>query len=97
MKKLISQIAAAQQDSIMQQQYSMGMNCNPMIRVPGVPLEMVLMPAPPPPPSINPPDPTKITPVTPQEVIEKMRGRFETSSIFACQNFRICEESFAPK
>ncbi|XP_043280862.1 PAX3- and PAX7-binding protein 1 isoform X2 [Venturia canescens] len=73
-----AQIAAAQQDSIMQQQYSMGMNCNQMLRVSGVPLEMVLMPAPPPPPSINPPDPTKITPITPQEVIEKMRGRIGT-------------------
>lgn len=69
------QIAAAQQDSMLQQQYTMGMNVNQMIGS-GVPLEMVLMPAPPPPPSIQPPDPTKIVPVTPQEVVNRMRTRF---------------------
>lgn len=51
------------------------MNVNQMIGS-GVPLEMVLMPAPPPPPSIQPPDPTKIVPVTPQEIVNKMRTRF---------------------
>ncbi|XP_011307082.1 PAX3- and PAX7-binding protein 1 isoform X2 [Fopius arisanus] len=70
-----AQIAAAQQDSIMQHQYSMGMNPNQMIGGSGVPMEMVLMPAPPPPPSIQPPDPTKVVPVSPQEVLEKMRAR----------------------
>ncbi|XP_011870465.1 PREDICTED: PAX3- and PAX7-binding protein 1 [Vollenhovia emeryi] len=69
-----AQIAAAQQDSMLQQQYTMGIN--QMIGS-GVPLEMVLMPAPPPPPSIQPPDPTKIVPVTPQEVINKMRARLD--------------------
>lgn len=69
------QIAAAQQDSMLQQQYTMGMNVNQMIGT-GVPLEMVLMPAPPPPLSIQPPDPTKIVPVTPQEVVNRMRSRF---------------------
>lgn len=68
------QIAAAQQDSMLQQQYTMGMNVNQMMGT-GVPLEMVLMPAPPPPPTIQPPDPTKIVPVTPQEVVAKMRAR----------------------
>lgn len=72
------QIAAAQQDSMLQQQYTMGMNVNQMIGS-GVPLEMVLMPAPPPPPSIQPPDPTKIVPVTPQEVVNRMRTRFYIS------------------
>lgn len=70
-----TQIAAAQQDSMLQQQYNMGMNVNQMIGT-SVPLEMVLMPAPPPPPSIQPPDPTKIVPVTPQEVVNRMRARF---------------------
>lgn len=70
-----TQIAAAQQDSMLQQQYTMGMNVNQMIGS-GVPLEMVLMPAPPPPPSIQPPDPTKMVPVTPQEVVNRMRTRF---------------------
>lgn len=72
------QIAAAQQDSMLQQQYTMGMNVNQIIGS-GVPLEMVLMPAPPPPPSIQPPDPTKIVPITPQEVVNKMRTRFYIS------------------
>lgn len=70
-----TQIAAAQQDSMLQQQYTMGINVNQMIGS-GVPLEMVLMPAPPPPPSIQPPDPTKMVPVTPQEVVNRMRTRF---------------------
>ncbi|XP_015117420.1 PAX3- and PAX7-binding protein 1 isoform X3 [Diachasma alloeum] len=70
-----AQIAAAQQDSMMQHQYTMGMNPNQMIGGSGVPMEMVLMPAPPPPPCIQPPDPTKIVPVTPREVVEKMRTR----------------------
>lgn len=70
-----AQIAAAQQDSMLQQQYTMGMNVNQMMGS-SVPLEMVLMPAPPPPPSIQPPDPTKIVPVTPQEIVNKMRTRF---------------------
>lgn len=61
---------------MLQQQYTMGMN--QMIGS-GVPLEMVLMPAPPPPPSIQPPDPTKIVPVTPQEVVNRMRTRFYIS------------------
>lgn len=69
------QIVAAQQDSMLQQQYTMGMNVN-QIMGSSVPLEMVLMPAPPPPPSIQPPDPTKIVPVTPQEVVNKIRARF---------------------
>lgn len=69
------QIAAAQQDSMLQQQYTMGMNVNQMLGA-GISLEMVLMPAPPPPPSIQPPDPTKIVPVTPQEVVNRMRTRF---------------------
>lgn len=69
------QIAAAQQDSMLQQQYTMGVNVNQMIGS-GVSLEMVLMPAPPPPPSIQPPDPTKIVPLTPQEVVDRMRARF---------------------
>lgn len=69
------QIAAAQQDSMLQQQYTMGMNVNQIIGT-GVSLEMVLMPAPPPPPSIQPPDPTKIVPLTPQEVVSRMRARF---------------------
>lgn len=63
---------------MLQQQYTMGMNVNQMIGS-GVPLEMVLMPAPPPPPSIQPPDPTKIIPVTPQEVVNRMRIRFYIS------------------
>ncbi|EGI64020.1 GC-rich sequence DNA-binding factor-like protein [Acromyrmex echinatior] len=71
-----AQIAAAQQDSMLQQQYTMGMNVNQIIGS-GVPLEMVLMPAPPPPPSIQPPDPTKIVPVTPQEVVNRMRTRLD--------------------
>ncbi|EFN87798.1 GC-rich sequence DNA-binding factor-like protein [Harpegnathos saltator] len=71
-----AQIAAAQQDSMLQQQFTMGMNVNQMMGT-GVPLEMVLMPAPPPPPSIQPPDPTKIVPVTPQEVVNRMRSRLE--------------------
>lgn len=69
------QIAAAQQDSMLQQQYTMGMNVNQMIGTGS--LEMVLMPAPPPPPSIQPPDPAKIVPVTPQEIVNKMRARFD--------------------
>lgn len=69
------QIVAAQQDSMLQQQYTMGMNVNQMMGS-NVSLEMVLMPAPPPPPSIQPPDPTKIVPVTPQEVVNRMRIRF---------------------
>ncbi|KAL0100277.1 hypothetical protein PUN28_019575 [Cardiocondyla obscurior] len=71
-----AQIAAAQQDSMLQQQYTMGMNVNQMIGS-GVPLEMVLMPAPPPPPSLQPPDPTKIVPVTPQEIVNRMRTRLD--------------------
>ncbi|XP_029165200.1 PAX3- and PAX7-binding protein 1 [Nylanderia fulva] len=71
-----AQIAAAQQDSMLQQQYTMGMNVNQMIGS-GVSLEMVLMPAPPPPPSIQPPDPTKIVPLTPQEVVNRMRARLD--------------------
>lgn len=74
-KRWCLQIAAAQ-DSMLQQHYSMGMNVNEMMGT-GVPLEMVLMPAPPPPPSIQPPDPTEIVPVTPQEVVNRMRARFE--------------------
>ncbi|XP_034937281.1 PAX3- and PAX7-binding protein 1 isoform X3 [Chelonus insularis] len=70
-----AQIAAAQQDSIMQQQYTMGMNSGQLVGGTGVPLEMVLMPAPPPPPCIQPPDPTKIVAISPQEIIEKMRTR----------------------
>lgn len=73
------QIAAAQQDSMLQQQYTMGMNVNQMIGS-GVPLEMVLMPAPPPPPSIQSTDPTKVVPVTPQEVVNRMRTRFDIFS-----------------
>ncbi|EZA57752.1 GC-rich sequence DNA-binding factor [Ooceraea biroi] len=72
-----AQIAAAQQDSMLQQHYTMGMNVNEMMGT-GVPLEMVLMPAPPPPPSIQPPDPTKIVPVTPQEVVSRMRARLDS-------------------
>lgn len=63
---------------MLQQQYTLGMNVNQIIGS-GVPLEMVLMPAPPPPPSIQPPDPTKIVPVTPQEVVNRMRTRFYIS------------------
>ncbi|KAK0168826.1 hypothetical protein PV327_002593 [Microctonus hyperodae] len=70
-----AQIAAAQQDSIMQQQYTMGINSAQMMGGSIVPLEMVLMPAPPPPPCIQPPDPTKVVPVSPEEVVEKMRAR----------------------
>lgn len=59
-----SQIAAVQQDSMIQQQpYSM------------VSVEMVMMPAPPPPPMIQPPDPTKVIPTTPSEVLNKMKER----------------------
>ncbi|KAG5348235.1 PAXB1 protein, partial [Acromyrmex charruanus] len=76
LKYFYMQIAAAQQDSMLQQQYTMGMNVNQIIGS-GVPLEMVLMPAPPPPPSIQPPDPTKIVPVTPQEVVNRMRTRLD--------------------
>ncbi|CAL1673138.1 unnamed protein product [Lasius platythorax] len=72
-----AQIAAAQQDSMLQQQYTMGMNVNQIIGT-GVSLEMVLMPAPPPPPSIQPPDPTKIVPLTPQEVVSRMRARLDS-------------------
>ncbi|KAG6804322.1 PAX3- and PAX7-binding protein 1 [Apis mellifera caucasica] len=72
-----AQIAAAQQDSMMQQQYSMGMNVNTMMGS-GISLEMVMMPAPPPPPAIQPPDPTKIIPITPQEVVTKMRARLDS-------------------
>ncbi|XP_029673809.1 PAX3- and PAX7-binding protein 1 [Formica exsecta] len=72
-----AQIAAAQQDSMLQQQYTMGVNVNQMIGS-GVSLEMVLMPAPPPPPSIQPPDPTKIVPLTPQEVVDRMRARLDS-------------------
>lgn len=64
---------------MLQQQYTMGMNVNQMIGS-GVPLEMVLMPAPPPPPSIQPTDPTKVVPVTPQEVVNRMRTRFDIFS-----------------
>lgn len=64
---------------MLQQQYTMGMNVNQMIGS-GVPLEMVLMPAPPPPPSIQPTDPTKVIPVTPQEVVNRMRTRFDIFS-----------------
>ncbi|XP_072751186.1 PAX3- and PAX7-binding protein 1 isoform X2 [Anoplolepis gracilipes] len=71
-----AQIAAAQQDSMLQQQYTMGMNVNQMIGS-GVSLEMVLMPAPPPPPSIQPPDPTKIVPLTPQDVVNRMCARLD--------------------
>lgn len=60
---------------MLQQQYTMGINVNQMIGS-GVSLEMVLMPAPPPPPSIQPPDPTKIVPLTPQEVVNRMRARY---------------------
>ncbi|XP_012277672.1 PAX3- and PAX7-binding protein 1 [Orussus abietinus] len=70
-----AQIAAAQQDSIMQQQYTMG---GSQVIGSGVPLEMVMMPAPPPPPSIHPPDPTKIEPISPEDVVNKIRGRLET-------------------
>lgn len=63
---------------MLQQQYTMGMNVNQMMGS-NVPLEMVLMPAPPPPPSIQPPDPTKIVPVTPQEVVNRMRARLHFS------------------
>lgn len=63
---------------MLQQQYTMGMNVNQIIGS-GVPLEMVLMPAPPPPPSIQPPDPTKFVPVTPQEIINRMCTRFYIS------------------
>lgn len=59
----------------MQQQYTMGINSAQMMGGSIVPLEMVLMPAPPPPPCIQPPDPTKVVPVSPQEVVEKMRAR----------------------
>lgn len=72
-----AQIVAAQQDSMLQQQYTMGMNVNQMMGS-NVSLEMVLMPAPPPPPSIQPPDPTKIVPVTPQEVVNKIRARLNS-------------------
>lgn len=68
---MLLQIAAAQQDSMIQQ-YSLGMN---HVGSAGVPLEMIMMPAPPPPPSIQPPDPTKIVPVTPQEIVNKMKTR----------------------
>lgn len=68
------QIAAAQQDSMLQQQYAIGMSVNPMIGT-GVPLEMVLMPAPPPPPSIQPVDLTKTEPVTPEEIVKRMRTK----------------------
>lgn len=68
------QIAAAQQDSMLQQQYAIGMGVNPMIGT-GVPLEMVLMPAPPPPPSIQPVDLTKTEPVTPEEIVKRMRTK----------------------
>lgn len=60
---------------MLQQQYTMGINVNQIIGS-GVSLEMVLMPAPPPPPSIQPPDPTKIVPLTPQDVVGRMRARF---------------------
>lgn len=59
----------------------MGINIGQIVPT-GLPLEMVMMPAPPPPPSLHPPDPTKITPVTPQEVANKMRGRYEMVIIF---------------
>lgn len=71
-----AQIAAAQQESLIQQQYNANMNTNQMI-APGVPLEMIMMPAPPPPPIIHPPDPMKTVPVTPEEVLNKMRARLE--------------------
>ncbi|XP_053593178.1 PAX3- and PAX7-binding protein 1 [Microplitis demolitor] len=69
-----AQIAAAHQDSIMQQQYSLGLN-NQYVTGTGVPLEMAMMPAPPPPPCIQPPDPTKFVPVSPEEILGKMRSR----------------------
>lgn len=59
----------------MLQQYAIGMNVNQMIG-PGVPLEMVLMPAPPPPPSIQPVDLTKTEPVTPEEIVKRMRTKY---------------------
>lgn len=68
------QIAAAQQESLMQQQYNMGMAVNPMM-TPGMQMEMLMMPAPPPPPLIHPPDPTKIVPVSATEVLNKMQER----------------------
>ncbi|KAG7187898.1 hypothetical protein KM043_013866 [Ampulex compressa] len=72
-----AQIAAVQQDSMIQQQYTINIGINPMVSS-GVPLEMVMMPAPPPPPSIRSLDPTKIVPVTPLEVIKKMRARLDS-------------------
>ncbi|KAI4483442.1 hypothetical protein M0802_013384 [Mischocyttarus mexicanus] len=72
-----AQIAAVHQDSMIQQQFTLGLNVNQMV-APGVPLEMVMMPAPPPPPTIQPPDPTKVVPITPQEVINKMRTRLDS-------------------
>ena len=76
----------------MNQQYAMGINVNHMMRA-GVPMEMVMMPAPPPPPSIQPPDPTKVTPVTPQEVIEKMRARYDTRYSKIATNFLLYRPS----
>ncbi|XP_015599684.1 PAX3- and PAX7-binding protein 1 [Cephus cinctus] len=72
-----AQIAAAQQDSIMQQQYTMGMSVNPMMGS-GLPVDVLMMPAPPPPPSMHPPDPTKIVPISPEEVVNKIRGRLDS-------------------
>ncbi|XP_044576471.1 PAX3- and PAX7-binding protein 1 isoform X2 [Cotesia glomerata] len=69
-----AQIAAAQQDSLMQQQYSMGLN-NQYVTGTGVHLEMGMMPVAPPPPCIQPPDPEKMVPVSPEEIREKMHSR----------------------
>ncbi|KAF7992159.1 hypothetical protein HCN44_001484 [Aphidius gifuensis] len=66
-----AQIAAAQQDSMMQQQYFHG-------HMIGGQMEMNMMPVPPPPPSIQPPpDPTKIVAISPQEIVDKMHARVE--------------------
>lgn len=87
------QIAAAQQDSMLQQQYAIGMSVNPMIGT-GVPLEMVLMPAPPPPPSIQPIDLTKTEPVTPEEIVKRMRTKWR---IFLYKSYIFCELLYTKK
>lgn len=70
----------------MQQQYSMGLN-NQYVAGTGVHLEMGMMPAAPPPPCIQPPDPEKMVPVSPEEIVEKMRSRFYTSIYYYVTTF----------
>ena len=57
-------------------QYS-SMGIGPQMSEPGIPILMSnMIPAAPPPPMIQPPDPTKCVPITPEEVLQKLRERY---------------------